>query len=99
MLWNQTMHLYRQLVTITSRHFTTDNISEITQAVEKTRLLYSDNISLLNSLNLGEDDTNLDIASLINATRELYDSVRSITKAVGLLYLSHDEIDLLEKVL
>jgi hypothetical protein len=90
---------YRQLTTVISRKFTTNNITELDDAMTKIKALYADNIDRLASLWKQSWDTELDTPSLINTTRELYDSSIKILEAVSLLYLTKEEKQILEKVL
>jgi hypothetical protein len=98
-LRDSTLLFYRQLTTVVSKNFTTNNISELDDAMNKIKALYADNIGLLASLGKKSEDDELDTPSLINITRELYDSSIKILESVSLLYLSKDEKNILEKVL
>lgn len=98
LLRDQTASLYRQMTTVISRNFTTDHLYELSEAMSKIQSLYAENIDMLTQLGSISDDSELDVASLINITRELYDSAQRILEAVSLMYLTKSEKKMLQQV-
>jgi hypothetical protein len=59
---------------------------------------YSHYATTISNLHINEESEEIDITSLINVHRELYDSVLALIKAIQYMYLEEEEGKLLDSI-
>ena len=91
-------HISRIVESIISQEYVTDNISEIMKTLEEAKWVYNTTLKTLVDGDLHWDHFDLDTPSLINLSRELYESNTDIILATSYLHLSGEEREMLERV-
>ena len=92
------MHLYKELVKIiveNGEHYHLDSLLDV---IDDLKNWYSHYATTIARLDVNEDSEEVDITSLINVHRELYDSVVALIKAVQHVYLKEEEGKLLDSL-